>query len=316
MGIRQTLGRSLFGINLILIWIFGVSALAWTLFYTDWFPEVGGVLALGGVFSWLAFVGRILSDDRIKAMQAWIDRYFLSRLAATLALMALIVAEVVWTGHRSTIRIESLQETAERVVRVYTPAGALTAGPLQLPTHGQLHILLASGGDPLRIFLKVSGYPNQEVALQPREIAERFVPDSFLRPVILLRPTVDLIESVANHPAKLQVLTGGHTAVIAGFTGQAVWIGCDDDVDIPPALQDAWRAELGARQKPELVQKWLNPEAAVFAGEPNLALRPRQSIQVKEEGWRTPLKVITVRPVVTRASFPQVEDLDVPKTAP
>jgi len=309
----ERLERSLFGINLVLIWIFGVSALAWFLFYTDLFPEIGGVLALGGLFSWFAFVAKLLTEQRIKDLQGWLDRRMFNKWA-TILLLALIVGEVYLTGHRGALRIESLQESADRVVRVYHAAD-LVDGPRQLPTRGQLHIpLLTSAGSPARLRIKVNGYPDKQITLGPRDIARLYVPESFFRPVVLLRPTADLVESVKHNPVKLWITVGGHTAIINKFAGQAVWVGCDDDVEIPQALQDSWRVELTARLKSGMVQNWLTPEAAIFPGEPYLALIPKQTIAVKQEDVPEPLKVITVKPVQVRSSFPQVEDLDVPKS--
>jgi hypothetical protein len=186
--------------------------------------------------------------------------------------------------------------------------------PLELPTHGDVHLPLSTTADwPLKVRVKVNGYPDRAITLRPRQIARLYVPQSFLRPVILLRPTVELIESVGNSPVKLEVRAGKYTATIANFTGQAIWVGCDEDVDIPAALQDAWRVELSARQKSGLLRKWLTPEAAAFSGQPYLELAAKQQVEVWEEGVPKALSVITVRPLESRLSFPQVEDLDVPK---
>jgi hypothetical protein len=57
----------LFVTNLLAILAVGVSFCAWILHYTEWFPAIGGILALGGVLSWLAFVSRILPDHPMKA---------------------------------------------------------------------------------------------------------------------------------------------------------------------------------------------------------------------------------------------------------
>ena len=65
--------------NLVLILSFGVLLSWWTLYYTDWFAVIGGLLALGGAFSWLAFVSHILSKDRIEALQEWVDRQVLNK---------------------------------------------------------------------------------------------------------------------------------------------------------------------------------------------------------------------------------------------
>jgi hypothetical protein len=59
----------IFYVNLLAILLFGVANSAWLLRFTDYFEVVGGLLALGGLFSWLAFVVKVLPDDRLKAIQ-------------------------------------------------------------------------------------------------------------------------------------------------------------------------------------------------------------------------------------------------------
>jgi len=55
-----------FSFNLTLILALGVAASAWLIHFSDRFREVGEVLALGGLASWLAFVSRAISETRIK----------------------------------------------------------------------------------------------------------------------------------------------------------------------------------------------------------------------------------------------------------
>src|SRR4051812_28381189 len=59
--------------NLLSIISVGVLVSGWLLYYTDWFEVVGGLLALGGILSWLAFVSKILPDERIKQLQKRFD---------------------------------------------------------------------------------------------------------------------------------------------------------------------------------------------------------------------------------------------------
>src|SRR6266496_3789796 len=63
-------GGDSFTTNLAWIIVLGVAISGWILYFTDWFPAIGGLLALGGVFSWLAFVSKVLPDERLKVLQA------------------------------------------------------------------------------------------------------------------------------------------------------------------------------------------------------------------------------------------------------
>src|SRR5882762_7171793 len=77
--------------NLVVILSYGVLVSWWILYYTDWFVVVGGLLALGGAFSWLALVSRALSKERTEAIQEWIDREVLNRHRTGVAFLALLL---------------------------------------------------------------------------------------------------------------------------------------------------------------------------------------------------------------------------------
>jgi positive regulator of sigma E activity len=54
--------------NLLLILVAGVFACWWTIFYSDWFDVLGGLLGLGGAFTWLAFISNMLREERVKEL--------------------------------------------------------------------------------------------------------------------------------------------------------------------------------------------------------------------------------------------------------
>src|SRR5262245_40785708 len=66
-------------INLVLIGCSGVSLLAWLLRFTSVFPAVISLLAMGGIFSWLAFISNVLPKERLEQIQHGIDSHILSR---------------------------------------------------------------------------------------------------------------------------------------------------------------------------------------------------------------------------------------------
>ncbi len=65
--------------NLIGLIAAGISVSWWILYFTDFFPVVGGLLGLGGLFTWIAFVSNILTDERKAEMQQSFDRFVLQR---------------------------------------------------------------------------------------------------------------------------------------------------------------------------------------------------------------------------------------------
>ncbi|HKA37371.1 MAG TPA: hypothetical protein VKH43_11175 [Thermoanaerobaculia bacterium] len=294
----------LFVANLLAILCLGVAVSAWILYYTDWFPAVGGLLALGGVVSWLAFISRILSEERMKALQAWTDRSILCSRATLAFVAALAAAGLVTASFLGAIQVESVRESADRYLRVDRVGSA--PGDEDRLRAGELFRVPAwtSFFAPSRWRVKVSGYPDAVVAVRPWERVALSIPASFRRPVILLRPTVDLFDEVHNIPRKLIVQAGGRTFE-ARFDGHPVWIGCDEDVDVPLRLEVAWRAE--APQRPSVVNTWLHP--VPLAAE-RLELKPGAEVVATlfdqdQKPWE---KKFLVR---RDSGFPQEEVLDV-----
>jgi hypothetical protein len=255
-------------INLALIVLLGVLACGWLLYYSDWFEVVGGLLALGGAFTWLAFVLKVLREDRINELQAWIETYVLGRkktlIVSSLLLLLVVLVPSLFVG---TIQIDSFQEPIDRVVYVYksdTPKG----DPMPLPAGRKLRaVLWTSWWSRTRYIVKVNGYPDRVEELDPLCRRELRVPSSFRRPVLLVRPSAMLSDKIHNRPQTL-VLTIEHSngrdpsvrTMSLSYYGQALWIGCDDDVEVPQALQEAWVQELQAVQHLQLVNDWRRPD--------------------------------------------------------
>jgi len=173
--------------------------------------------------------------------------------------------------------------------------------------------------------VKVSGYPDEVVTVRPWRRVSLSVPASFQRPVVVLRPTVDLFDIVHNTPRRIAVrVTFPRSPSSPGptrefrtqsdgqplqFDGHSLWIGCDEDVDIPLRLEAAWRAELSANQRASLINYWLRPRA--LTGE-RVALQVGSEIQVEmfdREGKKSE-QVFVVR---KQPDFLQEEKLDLPR---
>src|SRR5205807_6888620 len=103
--------RSLFVRNLFWLIALGVMVTAWIIKYTDWFSEFAGLLALGGLFSWLAFVANILPEDRVKDLQAWVDTVVLNGKKTSSVLGYLFVFGFLVSMFLGTVQVESLETT-------------------------------------------------------------------------------------------------------------------------------------------------------------------------------------------------------------
>src|SRR5262249_19998444 len=91
--------------NLVGLLLVGVGILAWVLSYTDWFPAVGGVLALGGALSWLAFVSRILKNERLEQLQDWADVKIFNNPRTQWCVLAVGLSALVLTFFVGTLEL-------------------------------------------------------------------------------------------------------------------------------------------------------------------------------------------------------------------
>jgi hypothetical protein len=297
----EPMGR-VFVCNLILILALGVAVCGWILRYTEWFPMVGGVLTLGGAFSWLAFVSKILPEERLKRLQEAAYRYvFNSRVTFTTAIL-LLAACVLAASQFGTVQVEPVQESVDRSVWIYA-AGEPRGEPLRLSPGGQVRELVRTGwGTPAERIIKVSGFPDKRITVRFGRRVELHVPTSFRRPVVLLQPSPDLINAVRNEIHKLR-LTINTYAFEIDFEGSAIWIGCDEDVAPPNELLDLWRSKFAAQH----VERLIRPRALTNSV-PELEVGQKLRVELLKDGnWKL-LKEFVVKPMADRQGFdPQLE---------
>lgn len=291
--------------NLLTILGLGVLVSIWILHYTQWFPAIGGILALGGLVSWLAFVSRILREERLEALQAWADKaVFCSR--ATLAVVGtLAICLIVAANFLGGIQVEGARGSSDRFVRL-SHLGTNGADDLRLrPGEVVRRPLVTRWWRPRAWRVKVSGYPDEVVTVRPWPRVNLTVPSSFVRPVVLVRPTVDMFDVVHHMPRTLAVRVGSQEYKTP-FNGYAVWIGCDEDVAVPLQMELAWSAEVGERRS--AVNYWLHPKALTNERF-ELPAGTELTVRVFDQEQTLAERTVAVRPATT--FFPQEVVLDV-----
>jgi len=297
--------------NLVLIGGIGVLFSAWILNFTAWFPAVGGLLALGGLFSWLAFISQILTKSRTEALQMEVDRHVFDNRWATWVALLILIAGAAVSAAVGSVELQSYRDVNTLVSR-YDPVDAKTADTARLGGRETVRWPVFSGWAGRRLFrAKIQGLPDRICEVRPREKLILHVPDSFFRPVVLLKPTHSFMTTIMQNPAELIVEYQGVPRRIPQYTGQSVWIGCDRDVDVPARLQDEWRSELRVSQAENLVGSWLYPLA--LPGE-RFELVPGETLRVRiatEDNRTLVATSIVVRRLSDAADFPQVEVLGV-----
>lgn len=227
--------RPLFLINLALLIVLGTAACGWMLHFTNWFPEVGGVLALGGVFSWLAFVFRLIPDDTSKAMRAGFAAG-LNGLIALSGIAALGYAMWVFASHRGAIRIEARQGAIPGEAWIWEenkPADR----PEILSADGVTNIPVEVTS-PVSRYIKIKGRPMVTTDVRPRHRTPISYPDGFQRHVLLVAPSACAVNALAAAHARVELQVEvmdeqGKNYVsmtIPDYDWFAFWVGCSSDV--------------------------------------------------------------------------------------
>jgi hypothetical protein len=244
--------RPLFLFNLIGLITLGTLGSAWILYFTPWFPKVGGLLALGGLFSWLAFVFRLVPSDTGTELQ----KRFASVLNSVLALGAIVLIGAglwQWTAPYGAIHIETHQPVPPREAWIY--AGK-PGEPVGLAADGESTVLIKTAlrypeSEPWH--LKITGFPAILVPVTPRQRLSIGFPQAFRRRLMLIAPSADLIKDKAEMPSarevtlQVNVRASERTAPVVSLTIEnygwfPFWVGCGADV-LP---DDSVRAKLNA----------------------------------------------------------------------
>ena len=306
---KQRSEDQIFRHNLFLTILIGTLASAWILLHTGWFPAIGGLLALGGLFSWIAFVSKALPEKRMEAIQEWFDSGFLAKPRATAVLLLLLLAGGVASLFFGSVHVESAEESSERVVFTAKGASPYQEDGERLAVGGEVRAVIpATFWSPAAVRVKVKGYPERTVSVRPPGRTKLLVPSSFLRPALLLRPTPELIR-MYKHSITMQLFLNNKMLGAAPFTGHSMWVGCDEDVEIPELYQSLWRIEMKGRES--LLRFLLYP--ASFSE--SMALKERDEVAVQLVANGQPYgerRTFPVRAVRRWKDFPQIEILDVP----
>jgi hypothetical protein len=300
--------------------VLGVAFSMWMIRYTDWFPVVGGLLALTGVFSWVAFLSNIVSDERKEQAQAFFDRYVLQRRRTTVVLVLAASAFLAgFTTTHGTLIVDTLGDVVSRTGELQSDAGfdariAVTAGvrtTLLLPT---------SWSGQRRYRLKLRGLPAVIVEVNRWHRTTVIAPTDFwTAPVLLIRPTIAMSGEASQGEFQLVVeVDGKEWDSVSPYLGGSVWVGAQDDVEIPPARIDRWRAEYLLKEyNPALVQRWTIPVSLMRGLRPSVGARVVALVSRRDDTNAVQGRAeAMLRPSHSPAAFPQELVIDVLATNP
>ncbi|HMB53750.1 MAG TPA: hypothetical protein VKU40_10555, partial [Thermoanaerobaculia bacterium] len=244
--------------NFALMAIGGLALLAWLWSFTDWLGTAMVVVGLGGILAWpRSLIGWVPGIG--KGLETAISRAVASRVMLVL-LVAALAGGLVASCFLGSVAVRSLEaDDARRLV--FRPAGGLPTAQLFAGDVEVRRPFWTSWGRPLRVGVEVGGYPPTEVDVHPWRRTRLIVPDDLRRPIVLLRPGIELTFAVSGalkdegREVELVVaLPGGDEPRRMDYAGRAVWIGCTADCDIPERFAREWES-----QPAVLAWRWLTP---------------------------------------------------------
>jgi hypothetical protein len=232
---------TLFGWNLAVILGSGVLISGWLLRFTDWFESVATLLALSGLFTWLAFVMKVLPKEDLEGLNRRLaENVFKSPRTwkVTLGLLGVLLFLSLFCG---TVQIEAGKGAVDARVKVY-PADSKEppdADSEPLPAVGRKRFvccLLYGPWVARNHQIRVSGLPGKQVRVRPwlwTWTPEKLLaPGDFLRPVVLVVPDPVLVKHAIDRPKdKLWIMIrithpidGKTDELERVFDGHPIWL--------------------------------------------------------------------------------------------
>jgi hypothetical protein len=301
-----------FVFNFFLFVVLGALFLGWCYRYTDWIAVVGGFLSLAGMLSWLAFILKIIPEKRMGEFQTWADAALFNSKGAKWLVLALLLGGLIAASLLGAVEVTWPAGEGSRSVWMHR-RGTSAGDAVSLMPGGSARSLFFTFWYPrASVRIKVSGFPDRIVDISPWQRQELRLPDSFYRPVVLFRPTVDLLNMLRNEPMRLSVKVDSQPWTIPDYDGHSLWIGCDADVEVPEAKREVWRAILTASGQPETARYWVYP---LTLASPTPDLHSGQTIELtllREDQSPYTSRKFAVLPATDRQAYPQEENLDVP----
>lgn len=248
--------------NLILLMVLGVAFSAWLLHYTDWFETVGGLLALGGAFSWLAFISKLLPEDVLKQLQ-WRSVDFLEARQTGIAIRRMLYLFLFLGSLFGSILVETRQDGFGHYLFVYSKSREM-GDPMALPPAQAVHIVRPAFPWGSTYWLKIPGLPSNPITFRPWWLNTVYVPHYFDRRVFLVRASGDLAFTIIGKKIPLRVtinrkVGGSESTVIGEYNGYSFWLNCSQ-AEMPAVRQIAMAYDIPNGADPETFKNlWIPP---------------------------------------------------------
>jgi hypothetical protein len=272
--------------NLALLIILGVAASAWLLFYTEWFPVVGGILGLGGLFAWIGFLANIIPEETKKRLQSTFQGKVLARPSLgkqwKISIFVLI-GVVLFFG---TVRFDGTTAAEGYVLKVQSdlPFGIgqqvsqwWTPSWSFVPSHSERRFVLPVG----RYLVTTPGLPPRATWVFPLWRRTFEVPGWFERyPVFYVLPSRAVSLGTSNQPKTLRISINGrevYRSVKAEYRGESFWLGCSPNEVLLPEWLRQKIAEI-AKPSDEIESRLNSPR--IFPKLAQLGLRENDKVVI------------------------------------
>jgi hypothetical protein len=310
--------KSVFIWNVLTFFLIGSLVCLWAQYYTDRLPEIASLLGGGGALVWLTAGIGVLKSSRADEVREWFDASVMGSRVFSLFLMLCVVVLALAATQYGSVQIQSVVEEPDHSVQV-RPLGTTSADWEHLaPADSVRQLVRTTWFQSAKAVVKVKGYPEKVVVVEPFRRVLVYVPNSVRTPVILLRPRIPVIDAARPRSPKDPVLMSLEIATVDGtgkpfretidFDGHPVLMGTDGDIPIPPELEEQWQAEaVRADNRQDALEIWRTPEAPEQLA---IALAPKQEVTVtlklkRDQSNYAPPQQFIVKPVRSLRSFVQ-----------
>jgi hypothetical protein len=299
-------------LNLLLAIGAGVAISGWVLAYTDAFPALASLLGLGGLFAWIAFVSEIVTEETKKSLQQAVEKHLLSQRRFGVGVLAILLLFALWASCRGSLLVSTVHDLRDRTVEIRSRTSHRSWSVVDsqsLPPRSEHQFSLPTNFWGSREYsVKVSGMPAETFSVAAFHHRRVLVPYSFSRhPTLLIHASAALTATAqAGHSTlSLQTAYGQPLGKVDPYRGESVWVGCDEDVEIPENLVAGWRLQLMATATSlDAITHWLSPKAIAA----DASLKPRETLVVRLVTPAGELRTL----VVVAPAFPQEVSIDLP----
>jgi hypothetical protein len=321
-AISETAWRNLWLLGSVLL-LFGI----WCYVFTDWLSPLALVFSGTGFLAGMYALLQLLPKSWSEQIQEEIKNRLFEAPAMTWLYIGLLAVEVLlYLCAIGYLGIEVMPAAAGREFRLLEwDDGARGASDYSTMVEAEGPTALVPGTPvrspylkwpwrPRQLLLKVNGFPDAVIDVRNYRPRKIYVPgELWRRPVVLLLPKPGLINLRNKNVDVIAQVKGpsGESRQLprVPFEGHAVWIGCDDDVEVPRELVESWQRELSYRKADWDLEYWLRPVA--LKG-PRFELVPGDEIELEIKNRNSQEALIEKKVIrVRQHTFPQVEKCDV-----